>query len=343
MRVAPLWASPSNTTLEKTKWYQDLTQEEKTIVEKKKNALVLQEQLAGLQKDVVLHELKSEILPKSKEIQSNVNNKNWSYSNSIGNAKLKEWVEEWDYFDFNMDAYNVIHVPAIWNSAHCSEIARRNQHSILSEYAWKNRVVRGDAEMYVNFLQEQFKKQKKNPWESIRYTKKYEDGLWPINFTWLHDDHNIINPNTGLAIKELLMKSITQASTSSPHVREMFIDTEHKHRVTIVYGTGTQYQIESYIDKKWRTKKRKIPVEHTGLRCIDTLRGKWTGKTGDPLFYGKIPLEEYFSNQNFYINGDKKTYTDLYLRSQAPIWYEYNQNSIEKSILKSKKTDLYNV
>ena len=309
----------------KPNWWSDLWKQKPNITNSWNK-----EKLSSLKNEIKTTPIstqKTELEPTLDKKENASENPSVSATNTTKPTTSSDAIETNDVipYNFNLDDYRVIHIPSDGH-AHCSQIARMNQEQILAWTKAVHNVIRGDAKMYIDYLNQQFADRKIPAGKSFTYIKKFNDGTWPITFTWLHDQKNIINPQTGNTIKEILMKSIKSSSTTSPHVREMFIDTEHKHRVTIVYGTGTIYTIETYTDAKWRRKKRKVPQNYTGLRCIDTLRGQWKNKTQDSPQFGKIPLDAYFNNPDaFRINDDTRNYTDLYLRSKAPIGFEGNR------------------
>lgn len=230
-------------------------------------------------------------------------------------------------FVYDMTNYKVIHIPQSADGTNnCSGIARRNQQKILAWTPNADFILFGNASDKIELFQKLYARSGKKPWESIKVLEVFGTATNPIQryvtFTWLHDDREIIAPGIWFQIEKLLDKSRKYVTTDAPCVREAFIDTEHKHRVTIVYGTGTYTKVQKMADGS-----KKITKEtYTGYWIIDTLRGRWKSGWQSRPEFGKVPLPVYFSEANkFYFTrrgAREQSYNDIFVRSLAPIGFE---------------------
>jgi hypothetical protein len=104
---------------------------------------------------------------------------------------------------YDLSDYKVIHIDKGPDGKdNCAKIARMNQQQLLDGSTNKNYVLFGNAEYRVDLNQELYAKSWKKPWESIKVNVSDLDKV--IEFTWIHDDVDVINSTTWEKIKNYL-------------------------------------------------------------------------------------------------------------------------------------------
>lgn len=351
MRVRPRpWSTTeANRAVEKTPAIEGIMDEQKKLKKETETELTIAKDRVELEKAraTITNRSSKSISTNSEATKTRTLRARPSIKNTTNTWKTSAGEDtEWynNGIPYDLSDYKVIHIDKGSNGKdNCARIARLNQQKILDGSVNKNFVLYGDAEYRVDLNQELYAKSWKKPWESIKVNVSGINRV--IEFTWIHDDVDVINSSTWDKIKNYLDRSRKNAKNDSALVREMFIATAHRHRVTLVYGTDTYTpitKIPSGKNSKGQTIYKTVigkPYQYTWYRAFDTLRWPWKRGKGT-LDHWKVPLHEYFVdekvNNNFYFGGEMagvnyqfggKThkgvgYKDIYLRSWAPIGYE---------------------